>query len=144
MTDQANSGGEEPVVRGFLSDAAAVRPSPSDPEVEVAADATVRPYAITGGRTTTSNSAVRFESILVATDAGRAIAERLSPELVMILTEANRPRSVVEIAHRAGLPLGVVLVLAGDAVSDGYLRSSSASAIDKSFVTRVREAVHAL
>jgi hypothetical protein len=139
VNDGDGSGGND-LVRSFLG-------SYQRDGDEDGADAAniVRPYTITGGRTAASRDDVRFETIVIATAEGNEVsATATTPEVLLLLEHADRPRSIVEVAHRAELPLGVALVLAGDAVEAGWLRCSAKVAHDRSFVQRVREGVRAL
>lgn len=137
MSDAGTGGGD--LVRSFLTTYR------RDEDDAAAADAAniVRPYTITGGRTSSSRADVRFESLVVATPAGRE-AFIDTPEIALLVEQADRPGSIVEVAHRAELPLGVALVLAGDAVEAGWLRCSARVEHDRSFVQRVREGIRAL
>ncbi len=137
MNDSESSSGDE-LVRSFLTTYRREEDEGGEGPASI-----VRPYTITRGRTEASRSDVRFESVIVATTQGHE-EPGLAPELAALISNADRPRSIVEVAHRAGLPLGVALVLAGDAVDAGWLRCSAKAAHDRSFVQRVREGVRAL
>ncbi|WP_274564598.1 DUF742 domain-containing protein [Streptomyces spiramyceticus] len=89
----------------------------------------VRPYAMTGGRTTPGPSGVRFDLIAlvdIADDApGSAEESLLGPEhralLALCRTETQ---SVAELSADADLPVGVVRVLLGDLFESGYVTVS--------------------
>ena len=81
----------------------------------------VRPYLLTGGRTRVEGVEVPLEATLRSTDAGRSVIDRRSPEETRLLVICREPVALVEVAARLGLPLGVVRVLAGDLLREGYL-----------------------
>ncbi|MEU6083099.1 DUF742 domain-containing protein [Streptomyces sp. NPDC047108] len=78
----------------------------------------IRPYAMTGGRTSPGTGGVPLDLIaLVTGDAGAIDAEaaRLGPEHRALLGLCDtRTLSVAELAADADLPVGVVRVLLGD------------------------------
>jgi hypothetical protein len=73
----------------------------------------VRAFAITGGR---GRPTAAFDLLahVVATDAARPLFDGLPPEQRDILSYADRPVSVAEVASHVDLPLGVVRVLLSD------------------------------
>jgi len=73
----------------------------------------VRAFALTGGRARTS-TAFDLLAHVVATDTARPLLAGLAPELRDILSYADRPVSVAEVASHVDLPLGVVRVLLSD------------------------------
>ncbi|MGW7265387.1 DUF742 domain-containing protein [Streptomyces sp. NPDC054842] len=88
----------------------------------------VRPYAMTGGRTTSGPSGVRLDLIALVTlapAAPRADDAALGPEH-RILIELCRPetQSVAELSAGADLPVGVVRVLLGDLLESGRVTVS--------------------
>ncbi|MER5940098.1 DUF742 domain-containing protein [Streptomyces sp. NPDC001928] len=89
----------------------------------------VRPYAVTGGRTKSGPSGVRFDLIALVTLAGTARGTdddtALGPEH-RALIELCRPetQSVAELAAGADLPVGVVRVLLGDLLERGHVTVS--------------------
>jgi hypothetical protein len=88
----------------------------------------VRPYAMTGGRTTSGPSGVRLDLIaLVALDpaAPQDDDTALGPEH-RALVELCRPetQSVAELSAGADLPVGVVRVLLGDLLEWGRVTVS--------------------
>jgi hypothetical protein len=81
----------------------------------------VRPYTVTGGRVRPSSS-FDLVAFVVATPADRADGRlHLQPEHRAILTIAQDPVSVAELASELDLALGVVRVLLGDLVAEGLL-----------------------
>ncbi|MGQ5576861.1 DUF742 domain-containing protein [Streptomyces sp. ECR3.8] len=88
----------------------------------------VRPYAVTGGRTTPGPSGVRFDLIaLVTLDPAAPAGDdpALGPEH-RALVDLCRPetQSVAELAAGADLPVGVVRVLLGDLLERGRVTVS--------------------
>lgn len=81
----------------------------------------VRPYLLTGGRTRVEGVDLPLEATLHTTETGHGAIDRRSPEESRVLIAAERPVALVEIAARLDLPFGVVRVLAGDLVREGYL-----------------------
>ncbi|MEV0676235.1 DUF742 domain-containing protein [Actinosynnema sp. NPDC050436] len=81
----------------------------------------VRPYAWTGGRTT-SDYDLRLETLVSLEENGIAIAMRSTgPEQRSIVELCAHPRSVAEVSALLTLPLGVVRVLLGDLITLGVL-----------------------
>lgn len=84
-------------------------------------DRLVRPFLLTGGRTRVEGVDVPLEAKLSSTEAGRAAIDRRSPEESRLLIACGQPMALVEVAATLDLPLGVVRVLAGDLLREGYL-----------------------
>ncbi|MEU6342921.1 DUF742 domain-containing protein [Streptomyces sp. NPDC046977] len=91
--------------------------------------ARVRPYALTGGRTSFGH--VLLVETFVATIDGaqerRELtsgnwAERVMPEMRAIVELCRRMRSVAEISALLRMPLGVVRVLLSDLADQGRIR----------------------
>ncbi|MEU6156602.1 DUF742 domain-containing protein [Actinosynnema sp. NPDC047251] len=81
----------------------------------------VRPYAWTGGRTSSSYD-LRLETLVSLEENGVAIAMRSTgPEQRSIVELCAYPRSVAEVSALLALPLGVVRVLLGDLISLGIV-----------------------
>ena len=84
-----------------------------------AAGRLVRPYTLTGGRTQASGEVFDLVSF-VLTVVGPVIPEhsRLQPEHLSVLDLCRMPLSVVDVASRLDLPIGVVRVLLDDLLTD--------------------------
>ncbi|MGW3242463.1 DUF742 domain-containing protein [Streptomyces sp. NPDC001070] len=91
--------------------------------------ARVRPYALTGGRTSFGH--VLLVETFVATIDGSTErreltsgnwAERVMPEMRAIVELCRRMRSVAEISALLRMPLGVVRVLLSDLADQGRIR----------------------
>ena len=77
----------------------------------------VRPYFLTGGRTTSIGEDLPMESlVMVKLDDGSAVAERRE-----ILDACAEPIAIAEIAARVRLPLGVARVLVSDLAALGVV-----------------------
>lgn len=70
-----------------------------------------RPYVLTGGRTRASVD-LPIEAVVVTEQ--RSLPRGAAPEVVAIVDLCTTPCSIVEIAARLGLALGVVRVLVAD------------------------------
>ncbi|WP_052371569.1 DUF742 domain-containing protein [Amycolatopsis taiwanensis] len=87
----------------------------------------VRPFGLTGGRTTPSRTDLDLTTQVVAGGAGHPAAgwQRhqlvMSPEMHKIVYLAARPIAIAELAARTALPLTTVQILVGDLVDDGML-----------------------
>lgn len=79
----------------------------------------VRPYAITGGRTTTDGPVIELESQIVATDRGRANQGRYRWEAGEIIGICASPTALIEISAKLELPVGVARVVVSDLLREG-------------------------
>jgi hypothetical protein len=77
-----------------------------------------RPYALTGGRTVAAVD-LALETLVLTTETGRRAAASVPSEQRTILRLCREAISVVEVAARLGVPLGVARVLLGDLVVAG-------------------------
>ena len=84
----------------------------------------VRSYVLTGGRTR-GTSDLPFEALIQVTATGRTATPDLSMERRAILVRCAGSISVAEISAHMALPLGVVRVLVGDMVDEGFLTVSA-------------------
>lgn len=85
----------------------------------------VRPYAVTGGRTTpASGDLLDFIDVVVATGEGVRIHNPAhdTPEHRKILDLCGRQLAVADVASATELPLGVVRILLGDLIQQGAVR----------------------
>jgi hypothetical protein len=131
-------------------DAALVRPFVDRSRSRAGADddaqaASVRAYAITGGR---ARSAVplEFETMLQARALPKAAALAFERGAIAQLCSVQ-PLSVAELAARLRLPIGVVRVVAGDLVAEGVLQAYlpvAGIADDVDLIARLIEGVRAL
>ena len=89
----------------------------------------VRPYAVTGGRTEPSDGAVLdLIAVVVATSAAGSGGDpsrepsRRTPEHRKIISIAQQPTTVADIASGTRLPVGVVRVLLADLIMLGAIK----------------------
>lgn len=87
----------------------------------------VRPYTITGGRTTSERDDLTLITLVTAisevsseTGQGR---RRLQPEHRAILALCKRPLAVAEVASALNLPVSVTKILIGDLIETSQLRA---------------------
>jgi len=80
----------------------------------------VRPYAITGGRTS-EGAAVSLEAQVSATERGRTSQRRYRWEAATLLALCHEPVALVELAARMKVPVDVVRVVVADLAADGAL-----------------------
>jgi hypothetical protein len=81
----------------------------------------VRPYAVTQGRVAPTGGEFDLLAFVVATMPGLPPAPHLQPEHHAIMLTCWEPVSVVEIASKLDLSVGVVRVLLGDLRSAGLI-----------------------
>ena len=80
----------------------------------------IRPYALTGGRVRSSTE-LALEAIVRVTERGQTNAPALATEKREICEICESPASIAEVSAHLKLPLGVVRVLVGDMVTEGFL-----------------------
>ncbi len=83
--------------------------------------ARVRPYSLTGGRTSFSH-VLMVETFVAAFDPLAERRESPMPELRAIVELCRRMRTVSEVSALLKLPLGVVRVLLSDLADQGRIR----------------------
>jgi Protein of unknown function (DUF742) len=81
----------------------------------------VRPYAMTGGRVRPVSGGFDLVAFVVAVPSDRPLPPYLQPEHRAILDITREPISVAETAAYLDLALGVVRVLLGDLLADGFI-----------------------
>ncbi|MBI4884677.1 MAG: DUF742 domain-containing protein [Actinobacteria bacterium] len=134
------------LVRPFLNRKRPLPPMSPDSDSPNAGSG-VRAYAMTGGR---SQAAVQleFETMLQATGDGREALTAVRFERAEILRLCHsEPQSVAELAARMKVPIGVVRVVAGDLLAEGYVQAfhpSVSVADDVLLITRLIAGVRSL
>lgn len=88
-----------------------------------------RPYALTGGRAALPFD-LPLETLVVANEAGRRADGRLGAEQRALLRICREAVSVVEIAARFSVPLGVARVLVGDLALESLVELYVPAVID--------------
>src|SRR2546430_1391042 len=78
----------------------------------------IRPYALTGGRTTTRHQLL-VETLISVPRYDPALAERLMPESKALYQRARSQTSIAELSSTLDIPLGVVRVLISDLAGQG-------------------------
>ncbi len=97
--------------------------SPDDVGLDPAIDEAVgvRPYYVTRGRTTSSNEAVTFETVVTVAAHPSPYVASLKYEERALVELCAEPQSIVEISAKLRLPIAVAKVLAGDLAAFGVL-----------------------
>ena len=99
-----------------------------EPDDDAPAARVVRPYTLTGGRTTPKvelpvEATLRLE--------GSGIEESADANLARILDVCDK-RSVAEVSAHVHMPIGVVRVLLGDLIEQGHVRVQATLSEDSS------------
>ena len=104
----------------------------------------IRPFILTGGRTTTTRPGLRWETLVEAL-ADRARLAKTSEQRT-VLSHAGRPVSIAELSAFMHLPTQVVAILVGDLLDTGAIRihQTDPVEIELSALTRMIERVRAL
>jgi hypothetical protein len=79
----------------------------------------VRPYTMTGGRTTHGNSPIALEALVAATAQGMRTRDRFRWESAEIIKRSRTETAVIELAALMEVPIGVVKVLTADLREQG-------------------------
>jgi len=103
----------------------------------------VRPFMLTGGRTTPMHDGLRIETQLRAAPA--ALSAPLRFESRRIAELCQRPQSVADLAAALAAPLGVIRVIVGDLITEGYLAIvEQPDVFSVDLIERIRDRVRAL
>ncbi|GIF08198.1 DUF742 domain-containing protein [Actinoplanes siamensis] len=106
-------------------------------------DPVVRPFMLTGGRTRPVHDGLRIETQLVAAPA--ALSAPLRFESRRIVELCQRSKSLADLSAALMAPLGVVRVIVGDLLTEGYLRiEEQPDQLSTSLIERIRDRVRAL
>jgi uncharacterized protein DUF742 len=121
----------------------------SDEEERPAASPNIlRPYILTQGRTGGPGARFPLESQVQARQRDNTLDPGTSPEARAIVSLAQQPVSIAELAARLHLPVGVIRVLVADlAAAEMVVVSDSATvapAADTTLLERLLEGVRAL
>jgi hypothetical protein len=87
-----------------------------DPGVDLPRRTVVRPYVLTGGRTSSSLGVFELHAPVLALIATEQLGRSATPEARRIVELSQTPMSVAELSARLSAPVGVVRVLVGDLV----------------------------
>ena len=100
----------------------------------------VRPYAMTGGRTTTDID-LELETQIQATLTEAERSNRYQWEKAQVLELAQRPIALVELAARVGVPVGVARVIVADLVADRVMIAQKSASTNHTQYTTLLEKV---
>jgi Protein of unknown function (DUF742) len=115
-----------------------------EPEPDAEPGPAVRPFIVTGGRTTPLGTGLRIETQVLATaGADRTSVDFEAGRIVELCTGTSQ--SIAEISAALHLPFGVTRVLVADLVAGGIVETQDpASTVSRGDVERILERVHAL
>jgi hypothetical protein len=104
----------------------------------------LRPYVITGGRTTTNRPDLRWETLVEAIATRTKLAKTTEERTVLSLSA--RPISVAELSAYMHLPVQVLVVLVGDLLEMNAvtIHDTDPAEVELSALTRMIERVRAL
>ena len=121
-------------------------PDGADPDVvpDGDAEAFIRPFYVTGGRTQPLHDGLRLHTLVTAPPA--ALHAPLRFERRRIVELCQHPLSVAEIAAGLGVPVGVTRVLIADLLADGHVtcHDQDEGAISVELIERIAQRVRAL
>ncbi|MEO7267582.1 MAG: DUF742 domain-containing protein [Knoellia sp.] len=115
-------------------------PHHRDEEEHVPTAGIVRPYALTSGRTQSSVH-LPVEAMVQQLPRARQREWAGHDQLDRIVAACDERTSVAEIAAKVGLPLGVVRVLLGDLIEDGYLETAAVTLTDSSTLSERKDLI---
>ena len=118
------------------------QPSEVSAAAEMAADAFIRPFIVTGGRTQPLHDGLRVETLIYALPA--ALSAPVHFERRRIIEICQSPRSVAEIASALAMPLGVAKVLVGDLITSDLVSYQKAIDTPIHLIERILDRVRAL
>jgi hypothetical protein len=103
----------------------------------------IRPFILTGGRTTTTRPGLRWETLI---ETLGPTTDALTSEQQHILDSAAQPVSIAELSAYLKLPTAVVAILVGDLLDLHLIRvhETDPVEIELSALTRMIERVRAL
>ena len=105
-------------------------------------DLMIRPFLITGGRTTPTQEGLRVETLLQSRPG--VMLGSLRFEHRQIVELCQKTTSVAELAAALRVPLGVARVLVSDLVADGSLTLVQRQELSVQMIERIRDRVRAL
>lgn len=139
---------QSPGPQPFGANASRVSPRHADPPGERPGsgpappdDIVIRPFLLTGGRTTPTQAGLRVETLI---QAGSVASGALRFEARRIVELCRRPSSVAEVAAALQVPLGVARVLVSDLIADGSVTLVQREEVSIQLMERVLDRVRAL
>lgn len=100
----------------------------------------VRPYALTSGRTRASVH-LPVEAMIQQLPRAGQREWASHDQLGKIVNACEERASVAEIAAHVGLPLGVVRVLLGDLIEEGYLQTAAVTLTESSTLSERKDLI---
>lgn len=103
----------------------------------------IRPFFMTGGRTTSIGTDLPIETLVTATGVSGPCTTEQQTILDLVVT----PLSIAEIGAHAGIPVGVARVLVSDLAVAGQIHVHAVTQsgdVDHQFIRRLLDGVRAL
>jgi hypothetical protein len=106
-------------------------------------DPVIRPFMLTGGRTTPGHDGLRIETLLHATPAALSATLRFESHRIIELCQA--PQSIADLSVALRVPLGVIRIIVSDLIGEGFLRiDEPLTEFTPALIERIRDRVRAL
>lgn len=105
-------------------------------------DPFVRPFMVTGGRTTPMLDDLRLDTLVQTSPA--ALSAPLQFEQGVVVRLCQQPRSLAEVAATLHVPIGVARVVVGDLVTAGHAAVRNPDDLMVAALERIRDLVRAL
>ncbi|MFI5779035.1 DUF742 domain-containing protein [Nocardia sp. NPDC051570] len=105
-------------------------------------DEFVRPFVVTGGRTTPVIDGLRIETMVQAPPS--ALPAPLQLEQRAVVQLCQQPHSIAEIGAALHVPVGVAKVIVSDLAAAGYVNVREAPELSIAAIERIRDLVRAL
>jgi hypothetical protein len=105
-------------------------------------DLMVRPFLLTGGRTSVTQEGLRVESLIQANEGVQVHSLRFESRQIYDL--CDEPNSIAEIAAELQMPLGVARVLVSDLIAEGFVTFVQHKSLSVQLLERIRDGVRAL
>ncbi|MGW4248215.1 DUF742 domain-containing protein [Nocardia sp. NPDC004722] len=102
----------------------------------------VRPFVVTGGRTTPVIDGLRIETLVQAPPS--ALSAPLQLEQRAVVQLCQRPCSIAEIGALLHIPVGLAKVIVSDLAAAGFLAVREAPELSVAAIERIRDLVRAL
>lgn len=99
-----------------------------DPQPQVSGRI-VRPYTMTGGRTSQEGTPIALEALVAATTEGWRARDRFRWESAEIIQRSRTETAVIELAALMEVPIGVVKVLTADLRDQGAVTVTDPPAV---------------
>jgi len=103
-----------------------------------------RPYLIAQGRTRPTGVALALEALVVRTAEGERRLPSLHFEHRDLLLLSSEPVSVIELAVRLSVPIGVTRILVGDLADSGMVEVTQLPETDQPDIVLLERVLHGL